>query len=212
MKARDWRTILGVGLIALGALALLQSLGILSPSGSLVAVLFGVLFALGGLAFLSVVWGDRTEHWWAVIPGMVLLSLGGLMLLTQFFPAFADKGGGFFLGGIALAFWLVYVLRRDFWWALIPAGTLTTLAVVAALDEFAALEGGGVFFLGLALTFALVALLPKERMTWPWIPAGVLLVLGVGVLFSAGALVNYVWPAALILGGVYLIFRSIRGS
>ena len=39
---------------------------------------------------------------------------------------FGDKlgawGGALFLGSIGLAFWVIYFVRRDFWWAVIPGG------------------------------------------------------------------------------------------
>ena len=36
-----------------------------------------------------------------------------------------------FLGTIGLSFWVIYLTRRDFWWAVIPGGALMTLALVA---------------------------------------------------------------------------------
>jgi hypothetical protein len=52
----------------------------------------------------------------------------------------------------------------------------------------------------------LLAVVPTDegRMRWPIIPAGVL-----GVLVGIGAegALNYVWPAALVGGGLYLILR-----
>jgi hypothetical protein len=60
------------------------------------------------------------------------------------------------LGGIGLAFWPIS--RRQERWALIPAGVLTTLAVVTFLPDLVGTDSTpGIFFLGLALTFALVA-------------------------------------------------------
>lgn len=69
------------------------------------------------------------------------------------------------------------------------------------------------FLFCLALTFALLAILPTEegRMRWPLIPAGALAVLG--GLFAVNAVevlnaLSYVWPAALIVSGVWLILRA----
>ncbi|MEW6637635.1 MAG: hypothetical protein AB1425_12585, partial [Actinomycetota bacterium] len=80
----------------------------------------------------------------------------------------------------------------------------------AVLSDTAALA---VFFSGLALTFALLAVVStdKGRMRWPIIPAAILGVLG--GLFAIGAVellaaLNYLWPVALIVGGLYLIWRA----
>jgi len=49
-------------------------------------------------------------------------------------------------------------------------------------------------------------------MKWAWIPALVLAVLGVLVLALTSPTFNYVWPAALILAGGYLVVRAFVGS
>jgi hypothetical protein len=122
-------------------------------------------------------------------------------------------GGALFLGGIALAFWMIYLVNPDHWWAVIPGGALFTLALVAGLSSvLEGVEMGGVFFLGLGLTFALLALLPApgERLNWAIIPAIVLLAMGALITAAAAQLIDYVWPSVLILGGLYLIYRIFR--
>jgi len=73
-------------------------------------------------------------------------------------------------------------------------------------------ETGGIFFIGLGLTFALVGLLPapRGRMRWAFIPALVLLVMGLLIFAAAEQFINYLWPVALILVGLYLVFRTFR--
>ena len=116
MKNPGWRLIAGGLLVVIGFLALLDSLTIIPFTG----IIWGLMFAAGGAAFLVYLAGNRAA-WWAVIPGMVLLSLGALILMDTFFPTWGDKAGGFiFLGGTGLAFWLVYLMNRDYWWAIIP--------------------------------------------------------------------------------------------
>ena len=70
-------------------------------------------------------------------------------------------------------------------------------------------ETGGFFFLGLGLTFLLVAVL--AAMQWACIPGVILLLMGAALGYTSmnGAL-NYVWPAALILMGLLLIFQFVR--
>lgn len=200
----------GLLLVALGGLLLLDSLGFLRVG---VGLLFGVVFGAGGLVFLAVYAADRAQ-WWALIPGCALLGIGALIALGEVAPRAAQAiGGSLFLGLLSLPFWLITLTRREHWWALIPAGVLLTLALVAALPASLA-EGvtGGAFFLGLAATFGLVYLrpTPEGRMTWAWIPAAALGALGALVILGATALAGYVWPLALVAAGALLLVRALR--
>jgi hypothetical protein len=206
MKLLSSRITWGVLLILGGILFLLQNLELIT-FGSLI---WGLLFAFGGFVFLSVYASNR-ENWWSLIPAFVLLSIAGLIILGFFFEDLASRiGGSLFLGGIGLAFVLVYLVDRRNWWAIIPAGVLFTLAVVAGLDTVMG-DTGGIFFLGLGLTFALVGILPtpEGRMRWAFIPAGILSLMGVLIIAAAGEMINIVLPAFLILLGIFLVFRTL---
>ena len=109
---------------------------------------------------------------------------------------------------------MVYLANPRMWWAIIPGGVMTTLAVVAGIDEIGVrgFDSGGVFFLGLGLTFLVLGLLtPRtgERLTWAFIPAAVLIVMGILVGANSANLINVVWPFVLIAAGGYWIWRSI---
>ncbi len=211
MREFNWRILVGVLLLVMGALALLQAIGILPDNGSLIGIIFGVLFAGGGAVFLYVLSRDSRNNWWAAIPGMVLLFLGLLVLFSSLNIAFMNEWGGpFFLFGISLAFWVVYFMRREFWWAIIPGGVMLTLAAVAGLGTIGidGVETGGVFFLGLAATFAVVALLPRERLTWAWIPAIILAIMGGLMTLSSTNLMSYALPVVLIGIGGYLMYKA----
>jgi hypothetical protein len=207
MRQFQVRIVGGILLIAAGALFLLQNFGIFAVGDYLWPFLFGA----GGLVFLYVFLTDRA-NWWAIIPGFTLLGLAAMKALDQLIPQIGETwGAALFLGGIGLAFWVVYFTNREHWWAVIPGGVLFTIALVAGLSSILeGIETGGVFFLGLGLTFALLSFLPtpEGRMKWALIPAGVLLVMGLLITAAATAIINYLWPAALILGGIYLLFRA----
>ncbi len=207
MRRFGVRIVGGILLIAAGVLFLLQNLGFFAISDYVWPFLFGA----GGLVFLYVFLTSRA-NWWAVIPGFVLLSLAAMMALDQFVPQVGETwGGALFLGGIGLAFWVIYLTNHEHWWAVIPGGVLFTVGLVTGLSStLEGIEIGAVFFLGLGLTFALLAFLPtpEGRMKWALIPAGVLLVMGLLITAAATAIINYLWPAALILGGLYLLFRA----
>jgi len=208
MEKLESRILWGILLIAGGVLFLLDSLGFIAVG----TVLWPVLIGIASLVFLSIFVTAPTSNWWAAIPGFVLLGLAGTIALDQLAPEVGEVwSGSLFLGGISLAFWVVYLVNTENWWAVIPGGVLLTLALVAGLSEmFQGIEMGGVFFLGLGLTFALLVLLPtpEGRLTWALIPAVVLLVMGALIIAAAEDLINYVWPVALILGGLYLVYRA----
>src|SRR5688572_21639282 len=216
---RDFTLLWGALLIVAGVLFLVQSLstagGVFTMDGTWAAV-WAVIFAGAGLSFGWVFITDAVHSWWATIPGLALLALSVLTGATSFgWDAEGTWMGSLFLGMIGLSFWLVYAVRRDFWWAVIPGGTLVTLAAVALVSRWATeLVPGAVFFFGLAITFGLVSVLPTEHghMTWALIPASALTLLGVAVLFSVGSAQNYVWALALIAAGLWLLYRQFRGG
>jgi hypothetical protein len=210
MEHAKSRFIGGMLLIVGGLFLLLQTLGLVTFQW--LGSLFGfLLFAAAGIGFM-LFFLTRHEHWWAIIPGCVFFSLAVLVGLDSVAPRLSALwGGSIFLGGISLAFWLIYLIQRQYWWALIPGGVLLTLAAVAGLDQLApAWDTGSIFFLGLAATFVLVYLAPtaKERMSWALIPAAVFLVLAIVVWGALTALLNYLVPLALIVIGLFLIWRN----
>lgn len=109
-----------------------------------------------------------------------------------------------------MAFWLVYFRNKNLWWAIIPGGVFSSLALVAFVEEFTLLDGGFVFLFGLALTFALLTILPglPGNRSWPWIPAGILFLISTFTLFSNLNMMNYVLSIILIAVGAVLIVRT----
>jgi hypothetical protein len=198
MKRFDARIVFGVMLLMGGGLMLLQAMGLLKNTPD---IFWGGIFLVAGAAFLSLLFSGQ---WWSAFPGFTLAALGVLILLPD---SLDDLGGAVFLGGIGLAFWLVYLMdRAERWWALIPAGVLTTLAFVSVLPgRIGIFETGGVFFLGLAATFLLVALL--ARMRWAYWPAGVLGIMGFLATVSLMDFANYIWAVILIGAGGFLLFK-----
>jgi hypothetical protein len=207
MKWLASRTFWGVLLIIGGIIFLLDNLGIFTIGETF----WGVILGVAAIGFLSVYLSNR-ENWWALIPGMILLSVSALIIINAIFPGDTGAlGGVIVLGGIGLAFLLIYLTNRENWWAIIPAGVMLTLSVVVLLGEaFSGIEVGGIFFLGLGLTFGLVAIIPTPhgQMKWAFIPAGIMIVMGLLITAALSPLINYIWPSALILAGLLLVFRA----
>lgn len=210
MQRFDLRIVMGVLLIASGVLFLLQNMGYITSG---LGLLWALLMALVGAAFLATFFGNRLM-WWTLIPGLIFIDLAALIMLSELWPAFAERwGGAFFLAGLSLPFWVVYLANRAYWWGIIPGGVLLTLAVVAGVSDF--LEGGasgGIFFGGLGLTFLALffAPTPQGRLRWAIWPAVPLLAIGVLAATTFATMINYVVPVALLLGGLFLVVRSLR--
>ncbi len=212
MKRSNAPLLWGALLILAGVFFLLQNFGIIDL-GALWGGFWALAFLAGGGVFLVVFLRDN-EQWWALIPGFTLLGLGTLVGLGVVNGELAGAyGGPLFLGSIGLGFWAVYLVRREQWWAIIPGGVLWSLAAMLIMQPIMGDENMvGVMFFGMALTFVLVALLgqPRGKMNWAYIPAGVLFLLGIFMSTGSVQWLAYVFPVALILGGAFLLFRSMR--
>ena len=213
MKNIPWRLFIGGLLLLLGGFFLLQTLNIVPQTGDVATMLISVFFFAGGAVFLMVLFQNLDENWWAVIPGCVLMGIGLLISGDTYLPGITNQwGGGMFLGSIAVAFWVVYLLRPSSrWWAMIPAGTLTTLSLIAVDPISRWIPAEFLFFGGLSATFALVALLakPGEKFTWAWIPSGILLMIALIIGMSSNNM-RMAFPILLIGGGaLVLVFPYI---
>jgi hypothetical protein len=207
MKLLTSRIFWGLVLVLGGIILLLESLGVLEGS----EVFWMVILAIAGILFLVALITNRGA-WWAVIPGVSLLAIATGLGLETFGEVSGETLGSIILGGIGLSFLIVYLLESTNWWAIIPGGVLFTLAIVAGMEggDFGMISGA-VFFAGLGLTFVLVALLPNKvgRMTWAWIPGGILLILAVIILAGIESMFNYIWPVVVIAMGLYFILRTV---
>ncbi len=210
MKRFDMRIIFGLVLIAAGILFMLENIGIFQVGAGLVWAMI-----LGGAGLTSLyVFAINRDNWWALIPGCTLTAIGASIGLGVIAPALENIfGGAMILGGIGLSFWLVYFVNRQFWWALIPAGVLTSLAAISTLDNlFPRFDTGGLLMLGLGSTFILLGVLPGygNSLKWAFIPGGILTLIGFISLPFVGNVFSTLWPVALIATGGYVIYRNFK--
>lgn len=190
----------GLVLIAAGVVALGLTTGFIqSPGGTVV----GAACVVAGIALVGAYVGLHM-HWWTLIAGPSLLGVGAVILL----PAGGD--GAIFLGAIGAGFGLVALTSAERWWAIIPAGSLLTLALIALLSGvIGGLMSGALLFLGLGLTFAVVAAVKVQgkAMTWALFPA-VACVFVALLIATSGSAGEVVWPLALVAAGVVLLVRA----
>jgi hypothetical protein len=207
MRRINPRLLIGILLVVGGFLSLLDALGVISNAGG---IFWGLVFGVGALAFLYLLFTDQTNNWWAAFPGFTLLGLA----VSSFLPDSLHAYGGLaFFAGISLAFWWVYFMDHQRWWAIIPAGVLLTLGVVSVLDEASGAATGGSLFLGLGLTFMLVAILPGGgSRTWALIPGTILLIFGAVIGTPLFGFAQYFWPILLILLGGFFVIRFLRNQ
>ncbi len=203
----------GLLLVVIGVIFLLQTMNVVDLTGS--AWIWTLLFAAAGLSFVYVFLTNRSTNWWAIIPGLALLGLAALIGMSEYLSGAAqDWAAAVFMAALALSFLVIYLVNREFWWAIIPFGVLLTVALTVGLSSQLGDAGTtGIMFLGMALTFGLLSLLPVAggRMKWPLIPAAVLVVIGILAVGLSSSTLNYIGPAALILAGIYLVFRVLTG-
>jgi hypothetical protein len=156
---------------------------------------------LGGLGLLFLLDAIITlgEDWWAFIPGCVLLGVAATIWLGQ-----QDiKGewiGSLMLFSVALPFLLIYVIKRGaFWWALIPGGILTVIAVIPILTLGAPGEVIGTFVMWVIAIAFFIVYLANRRNWWALIPGGVMFVVGLMPLLALSQ-----WPGPFI-GGIFFV-------
>lgn len=200
----------GLLLIVLGGFFLLQVSGIL---GALSDLFWSLAFGAAGAVFLYVFLTGVQTRWWAAIPGFTLLGLAATIFYSRFAPPMLSGiTGAIFLGSIGAGFLTIFITNPRRWWAIIPGGALFSVAGVAAADAmpFRFINPASVLFIGLSVTFGVLGLLSTylgQNLRWAYLPAAILLVLGVIVVTPFVGSLAWLWPLALIGAGAYLILR-----
>src|SRR5688572_17514242 len=113
----------GAVLVAVGVWSVIQATG-LPNSG---AYLFGTL----GLAFLAA-WFVGTRQYVYIVPAAILIGFGLGILIPVWLSLPARVEAPFFLGSLALALVVVFLMHRQHRGLLVPA---VLLAIVAAADQ-----------------------------------------------------------------------------
>ena len=187
---------LAMALIALGLVFLLLQSGLL---GAIPALLRLLLVLVVGSALWQ---GTRNLKVWQ------RLALLGLLLLVVL-PTLGELSGVFVLGLPGALFWWTYARDPRRWWAILPAGVLSSLALVVFVEQaLPGWDGGPILFLGLAATFSYLYLLPSERggQRWALFPAIGCIVLTLLSNDPRGSGPGWLLPLVFIGGGLWLLW------
>ncbi len=201
------RIIWGVALIAMGAFFLAQQLGLF---GAVQLPFWSFAFGLLGLLFLGTFISDR-QQWWSLIPGCILLGVALLIVNSQNEVIPAQQAGALFLFSIGLPFLLIFLVDRRMWWALIPGGVLTVIALITFLagGPISGQAVAAIMLFGLAIVFALVRFATRTNpyMGWATWVAIILAAIGALVLITGPQAAALIGPAILIGLGLFLLAR-----
>ena len=220
MRSR-WTVMWGGTLLLIGVLLLAQQAGLFGPLRLSLMVL---LLGFPALMFLLTFALDRRQ-WWALIPGFALLSLTAVAFNRLSPYAVSVVSGAIFLLTIGVAFWLIFIVKRRLWWALLISAVVTVLAVVAIVGYsrspgrvigaiLYALLGSihlsfAVLLFGLpALMFLLVFILDR-RQWWALIPSCALMGLTAVLLNELNQFSSSLISVAIFLFSIGLSFWLI---
>jgi hypothetical protein len=110
----------GAILVAVGAPFLLQALSVANASA--------YLFVALGVAFLAA-WYVGTRQYVYMVPAAVLIGFGLGLVIPTWLPLPADAAAPIFLGSLAVALAVVFLLYPEHRGLLVPAGLLALVAI-----------------------------------------------------------------------------------
>lgn len=154
--------------------------------------------------------------------GLILIAIGLIALVSQFVSIrMPDSLGLLIVPGLGALFLVWGILTRNEG-LMIPGGILSGVGwgIYAIAGPFSIWQGdneGGVFLIFLGLGFGLITLVTavfaKETHWWALIPGGIIAFVGSAILFGGALLtvlawVGKLWPLALILLGISILWGA----
>lgn len=212
MKTKIVNIFWGIVLIVIGALFLLNELGIIVLHND--STLFWALaFGAGSAFFLTTYILKNGKEWGWLFPAAIFAGIALVIGLDGTYLGRILNGAPVLLG-VAIPFAVAYFQDpQKKQWALIPAWVMTVLTLVVLFERFLSGNLVGAFVLySIAIPFLYVYLTDKTRQ-WALIPLTVLVVVGTIPLlaeFITGAFFDTVVVALLALPfyGVYFLAKK----
>lgn len=206
-RSKNWWALIPGGVMLFLAMTTLL---VDSVGGEWVGSMF--LFLIG-LSFLVVYLNNRTRTW-ALLVAYILGVLSIAPAMASGRGDMAAYFGPVFLFAVGLPFFVLYFRSVENWWAIIPAGVMTMLAIIATLaiagwvrDTQTGGYSNAILMGGLAVTFAVVWL--RHARPWAKVVSIVLAGLAIVSVFFA-SYYEIFWPVAIILVGGYLLYTALR--
>ena len=206
-RTRNWWALIPGGVMLF--LSLITLLVDYTSTDEWIGALFLFMVAI---SFFVVYLNNRTQ-WWALLVAYITGVLG-IAPLMSVGGRNAEYFGSVFLFAVALPFFVLYFRSAQNWWAIIPAGAVSVVAVIATLAIAGLINdansGGyiGAFLMGgLSATFAVVWL--RDHKDWARVVTIVLAVLAVSSIFFVSYFQTF-WPFVFIAGGIYLLYLALR--
>lgn len=206
-RTRNWWALIPGGIMLFLAMVTLL---VDNVGGEWIGSLFLFLIALS----FFVVYLNNHARTWALLVAYIMFVLSIAPAMSSGGDEMAAYFGAVFLFAIALPFFVVYFRSPENWWAIIPAGVMTTLTIITTLAIAGLIrnaEQGGyanaILLGGIAVTFAIVWL--RNEKAWAKVVTIILAALAVASVFLA-AYTEIFWPMAIILAGGYLLYTAMR--
>lgn len=218
------RLLLGGALLLIGLLSLLNNLDFFHLREEYVLSLIfagcgAVLMQHGSPTFFSLSKGKSEPRKWTFYLGGALVMVGANIFIAEarFLPD--EMIGTLWLWLGAGVLYRIYQHSAKNWWVLLFAGPMFTIGGVVLLEGFHLLRGETIsvlIMLGFAGTFAYVYSLraPERILDWAKYPALGFFLIAVFILLAnqlEGA-IPFVISGLFILGGLYLIYRTVRAD
>lgn len=207
-RSKNWWALIPGGVMLFLALVTLL---VDNVGGEWVGTLFLFLIAL---SFFIVYINNRTRQW-ALLVAYILFVLSVAPAMASFGGDVPAYFGSIFLLAVGIPFFVVYLRSGEGnWWAIIPAGVMTTLAIIATLgiagwirDTQTGGISNAILMGGLAATFAVIWL--RHAKPWAKVVTIALAALAIASIFFA-SYSEIFWPVAFILLGAYLLYTAMR--
>jgi hypothetical protein len=208
------RLLLGGALLGIGVLSLLNNLDFFQLREEYV---MSLIFAGSGAVLMQHGWVIPRK--WTFYFGSALVVVGAIIFIAEarFLPD--EMIGTLWLWLGAGILYRIYQHNTKNWWVLLFAVPMFTIGAVVLLEGFRLVRGdtiGVLILLGFAGAFAYVYSLrsPERKLDWAKYPALGFFLIAVFILLAnqlEGA-IPFVISGLFILGGLYLIYRTVRAD
>lgn len=208
------RLLLGGALLGIGILSLLNNLDFFQLREEYV---LSLIFAGSGAVLMQHGWVIPRK--WTFYLGSALVIVGAIIFIAEarFLPD--EMIGTLWLWLGAGVLYRIYQRNAKNWWVLLFAGPMFVIGSVVLLEGFRLVRGdtiGVLIMLGFAGTFAYVYSLRslERKLEWAKYPAIGFFLIAVFILLAnqlEGA-IPFVISGLFILGGLYLIYRTVRAD